>query len=177
MFSAHQKLPSKPGEMQYHMLRRCSVSEWDEQSEGECSAVLSTRQTPRSVKSAGLFPTILKVQNQASVGKRWQMQSVKQLGIIPSAVILTSFHIFLFVSFLKHENCRLPFVPGHLLHIPYNSPFLRRFSDRQTQQRSRNAPTVFYCLPLYCNSHLPFSPEEEAAWSCSIRRELTNIAL
>lgn len=159
------------------MLRSCSVSEWNEQSECECSAVLSTRQTLGFVKSAGVFPTIPKVQNQASVGKRWQMQSIKQLGIIPSATILSSFHIFLFVCFLKHENCRLAFVPGHLLHIPYNSLYLRLFSDRQTLQTCRNAPIIFYCLPLYCNSHLPFSPEEEAAWSCSIRGELTNTAL
>lgn len=105
------------------------------------------------------------------------MQSIKQQGIIPSTVILTSFHIFLFMCFLKHGNCRLPFVPGHLLHVPYNSPFLQLFSDGQTLQTSRNSPTVFYSLPLYCNSHLPFSPEEEAAWSCSIRGELTKIAL
>lgn len=158
--------------MQYHILRSCSVSEWDEQSECECSAVLSTRQTLGFVKSAGVFPAILKVQNQASVGKSWQMQSIEQQGIIPSAVILTSFLIFLFVCFLKHENCRLPFVPGHLLHVPYNSPFLQLFRDGQTLQTSRKSPTIFRSLLLYCNSHLPFSPE-----SCSVRGELTKIAL
>lgn len=173
---APQKLPSKPGEMQYPALRSCSVSGWGEHSKCE-SAVLHTRKTLGFVKSAGIFPTILKVQNQASVGKSWQMQSIGQQAIIPSAVILTSFHIFLFVSFLKHGNCRQPFVPGHLLHVPYDSPFLQLFSGGQTLQPSRNSPTISYSLPLYCNSHLPFSQEEEAAWSCSFRGELTKIAL
>lgn len=162
--------------MQYHLLRSCSVWKWDEQSEWEYSAVLSTTQTLGFVKSAGVFPTILKVQSQASVGKSWQMQSIKQQGIIPSAVILTSFHIFPFMCFLKCENCRLTFVPGHLLHVPYNSPFLQLFSDRQTLQTSRNPPTISHSLPLYCKLTLSLSPEEEAAWSCSIR-ELTKIAL
>lgn len=162
--------------MQYHLLRSCSVWKWDEQSEWECSAVLSTTQTLGFVKSAGVFPTILKVHNQASFGKSWQMQSIKQQGVIPSVVILTSFHIFPFVCFLKHENCRLPFVPGHLLHVLYNCLFLQLFSDGQTLQTSRNSPTIFYSPLWYCKLTPSLSPEEEAAWSCSLR-DLTKIPL
>ena len=31
-------------------------------------------------------------------------------------------------------------------------------------------PPFFCCLPLHCSSHLSCSPEEEAAWSCSIEK-------
>lgn len=163
---AHQELPCKPREMQYHMLRSCGVSEWDEQSECECSAVLSTRQALVFVKSAGVFPAIQKVQTQASVGKYWQMQSIKELEIIPSVTCSTSFWMFFHVSWNMTLSGYFWSQVTSLIYLLILNFFVYLVIGKYHKD-TKTPPTISLCLHLHCSSRLSCSPEEEAPWSLS----------